>query len=297
MRQAAYQEMIKAIDGCLTSIDNSKRSAIQRVFSEAGVISRGAGMTVNILQALRSFQSFRFFRFFRSKEAVFCAAVAFGGLIAPPVSAQQSPGLESIRTEAPASSQWMIAGGSTQNSNTGMDQPEHELELKPPASETATSTPTPASHAATPPLTSTSSPTSPSTPVSTSTSPPRHVSDASITKKAAGVIVGATVGMPVAVVRRTAIEDRDGIKGLVGDSDNKLAKGLAGTFWMPFSIVLGVLEGPLYGPGNSVRNVNRPFTKEQMGMGDHLTSLLENTAAQAAPDATPEPIPTSVPSR
>jgi hypothetical protein len=46
-------------------------------------------------------------------------------------------------------------------------------------------------------------------------------------------------------------------------------------------MVLGVLEGPVYGPGNSLKNVNRPLTKEQMGLGDHLTSLFEKSSPPA----------------
>lgn len=243
-------------------------------------------MTINIFQALRVSQF---------PASVLFTVLGVAGVTVSPVLAQQSLALESTQASVPINSQGAIAGGPSQNSNTGVDQPENEEQLRPPASVAPGTTPVPASPPASPPKPGQSSAASSSKSIAKPVAAQPNGSEASITKKAAGVLLGAAVGMPVAVVRRTAIEDRDGVKGLVGDSDNKLAKGLAGTFWMPFSIVLGVLEGPLYGPGNSIRNVNRPFTKEQMGMGDHLTSLLENESSSTA---TPNPpIPSYVPAR
>ena len=104
--------------------------------------------------------------------------------------------------------------------------------------------------------------------------------DSSVPKKTLGFIVGAAVGAPASVVRRTVAEEKYGVQGLIGDSNSKLAKISAGTFWLPFSLVLGALEGPVYGPANSLRNIKRPLTKDQMGLGDHLTSAFEKTEAK-----------------
>ena len=100
---------------------------------------------------------------------------------------------------------------------------------------------------------------------------------AAIPKKALGFICGAAVATPVSLVRRIIAEDKEGIKGMVGETDNKFSQVAAGSFWFPFSMILGACEAPLYGPLNSLVNVNKPFSKEQMGLGDQLRPRRKQT--------------------
>src|ERR1700733_3735731 len=53
---------------------------------------------------------------------------------------------------------------------------------------------------------------------------------AAIPKKAIGFVVGAAVGTPVSLVRRISAENKEGIKGMVGDTDNKFQQVSAGSF-------------------------------------------------------------------
>src|SRR5271166_6246747 len=62
---------------------------------------------------------------------------------------------------------------------------------------------------------------------------------AAIPKKALGFVCGAAVGTPVSLVRRIIHEDKEGIRGMVGDTDNKFYRVSAGSFWLPFSLLLG----------------------------------------------------------
>jgi hypothetical protein len=91
---------------------------------------------------------------------------------------------------------------------------------------------------------------------------------AAIPKKMLGFVFGAAVGTPVNVVRRTVWEEKQGVRGIVGDHNNKAAVVSAGAFWAPFSVFLGTCEAPFFGPVNSLKNVNKPFSKEQMSLGE-----------------------------
>jgi len=82
-----------------------------------------------------------------------------------------------------------------------------------------------------------------------------------------GIATGACVGMPISLVRRTVWEEKQGIQGLCGDSKNKVAIVSAGAFWLPFSVFLGAAEAPVMGPVNSLRNYDKPFSKEQFSLG------------------------------
>ncbi len=83
----------------------------------------------------------------------------------------------------------------------------------------------------------------------------------------AGIAAGACLGMPVSLVRRTIWEEKQGIQGLCGDSTNKVAIVSAGAFWLPFSAFLGAVEAPVMGPVNSLRNYDKPFSKDQFSLG------------------------------
>jgi hypothetical protein len=83
----------------------------------------------------------------------------------------------------------------------------------------------------------------------------------------AGIATGAAVGMPVSLVRRSIWEEKQGIQGLCGDSKNKLAIISAGAFWLPFSAFLGAAEAPVMGPVNSLKNYDKPFSKDQFSLG------------------------------
>jgi hypothetical protein len=67
---------------------------------------------------------------------------------------------------------------------------------------------------------------------------------ASLPKKALSVATAFFVGTPVCIVRRTKYEEWYGVHSMVGDSDNKAKKVLAGMFWFPFAVVNGTAEAP-----------------------------------------------------
>ena len=92
-------------------------------------------------------------------------------------------------------------------------------------------------------------------------------SKASLPKKALGLVVGAIVGTPVCVVRKTIDEEKYGINGMIGTSDKKSAQVAAGIFWAPFALFTGTVESPVYATIHSL-NADEPFSKEQFSLGD-----------------------------
>ncbi len=95
-------------------------------------------------------------------------------------------------------------------------------------------------------------------------------SKASVPARILGAIVGTVVGTPVCMVRRTIWDTKDGIRGIVGETDNKLAIYSAGAFWFPFGMTSGVLSGPFYSFKHSMCNTDKPFSKEQFSLGDQV---------------------------
>lgn len=84
----------------------------------------------------------------------------------------------------------------------------------------------------------------------------------------AGVIVGSVVGTPVCAIRKTIDEEKYGIQGMVGDTDNKLKKVAAGVFWLPFSVLLAPAESPICATVNAMRESDKPFSKSQFAISD-----------------------------
>jgi len=87
-------------------------------------------------------------------------------------------------------------------------------------------------------------------------------------KKFVSFLAGTVVGVPVCMVRRSKYEDWYAVHGMVGDSDNKLARATLGTLWFPFAVVTGVCEAPFDGAINAFRNTDKPFSKDQFSLGE-----------------------------
>jgi hypothetical protein len=87
------------------------------------------------------------------------------------------------------------------------------------------------------------------------------------TRRVISCVTGTAVGIPVCMVRRSKYEDLHAVKQMT-NTDNKVAKGALRAFWMPFAIVTGVCESPADGTINAIRNSSRPFSKDQMSLGE-----------------------------
>jgi hypothetical protein len=75
-------------------------------------------------------------------------------------------------------------------------------------------------------------------------SPTSQAGKASLPKKAFSVATALLIGTPVCIVRRTKYEEWYAVHSMVGDSDNKAKKILAGVFWAPFAAISGTAEAP-----------------------------------------------------
>ncbi len=84
-------------------------------------------------------------------------------------------------------------------------------------------------------------------------------------KKIFSVATAFFIGTPVCVVRRSKYEEWYGVHGMIGDSDNKYKKVLAGTFWLPFAVITGTLEAPFDALGNGL--MYPAFSKDQLSEG------------------------------
>ena len=95
--------------------------------------------------------------------------------------------------------------------------------------------------------------------------PPRVVRKSTLPKKIFGVATALVIGTPVCVVRRSKYEEWYGVHGMIGDSDSKCKKVLAGTFWLPFAMITGTLEAPFDATTNSI--MYPAFSKDQLSQG------------------------------
>jgi hypothetical protein len=93
---------------------------------------------------------------------------------------------------------------------------------------------------------------------------------AAIPKMAAGILVGTLVGTPIAAIRKSKSEDLEAMHYLAGDTEQKVVLVPAAAFWLPFAIITGVIESPVYGLMDSVKNYDKPFSKEQFSLGEKL---------------------------
>jgi hypothetical protein len=84
-------------------------------------------------------------------------------------------------------------------------------------------------------------------------------------KKLFSIIAATVIGTPVCMVRRTKYEESYGVKGMIGDSDRKASKLLAGVFWLPNAIVCGVAEAPFDAFANAL--MYPAFSKDQLSEG------------------------------
>ncbi len=107
-------------------------------------------------------------------------------------------------------------------------------------------------------------------PVASNNSNAKSASAASAPKRVLGTVIGTFVGTPICAVRRIAYNEKYGLHGMIGDTDNKLAIVSAGTFWLPFSVVIGVAEAPCYSFKHSICNNDKPFSKEQFSLGNDV---------------------------
>jgi hypothetical protein len=88
-----------------------------------------------------------------------------------------------------------------------------------------------------------------------------------LAKRVLGFTVGAVVGAPVCVVRKSIDEEKYGIAGMIGNTDNKSAQVSAGAFWLPFAVFTGTVEAPVYSIMNSLK-ADEPFSKAQFSLSD-----------------------------
>lgn len=90
---------------------------------------------------------------------------------------------------------------------------------------------------------------------------------APLPRRLLGVVVGAVVGTPVCLVRKTIDEEKYGIAGIIGTNNNKAVVTTAGVFWLPFAFMTGTVESPVYATLNSL-NAEEPFSKAQFSLSD-----------------------------
>jgi hypothetical protein len=88
---------------------------------------------------------------------------------------------------------------------------------------------------------------------------------ASLPKKCLSTLAAAVIGTPVCVVRRTKYEEWYAAHGMVGDSDSKILKALAATFWFPFAAIDGTAEAPFDAVANGL--MYPAFSQDQMSKG------------------------------
>lgn len=81
--------------------------------------------------------------------------------------------------------------------------------------------------------------------------------------------VGAVVGTPIAIVRKTAENTHEMATEASGKSDNPLMVGACGLATLPFAVFKGGLEGTYYGTANSWKNSSeKPFSLDSFSLGE-----------------------------
>jgi hypothetical protein len=88
---------------------------------------------------------------------------------------------------------------------------------------------------------------------------------ATLSKKIFSIATAFFIGTPVCVVRRTKYEEWYGVHGMIGDSESKTKKVLAGTFWLPFAVVTGTAEAPFDALANGI--MYPALSKDQLSQG------------------------------
>lgn len=87
--------------------------------------------------------------------------------------------------------------------------------------------------------------------------------------KAVSVAAAVVVGTPIAIARKIGNNTVDMTKNVAGDDNNPVMTGLSGIVAAPIGVVAGAVEGSYYGVSNAVTNVDKPFSKEQMSLGEY----------------------------
>ena len=82
------------------------------------------------------------------------------------------------------------------------------------------------------------------------------------------VVTCTVVGTPVALVRHTVDEIKQGEVDLVGKYNNIIFKTIATGISTPYGLLSGFMQSPFWGIRNSVKySKEKPFSKEAMGLG------------------------------
>jgi hypothetical protein len=85
--------------------------------------------------------------------------------------------------------------------------------------------------------------------------------------KGASVATAMVVGLPVAIVRKSAENTKEQTKKVAGDNANPVMTGLAALVGLPIGLVSGTIDGSQAGFKNSLK-FDKPFSKEQFSLGD-----------------------------
>jgi hypothetical protein len=92
-------------------------------------------------------------------------------------------------------------------------------------------------------------------------------------KRAAGVIAGIAVGIPVCVVRQPIHEEKYGVSQTAGKKARSRKTIPYALVYAPFAVVSGLIEAPFYALNNSLVNYDKPFSKEQFSITDRQEPL------------------------
>ncbi len=85
--------------------------------------------------------------------------------------------------------------------------------------------------------------------------------------KGASVATSMVIGIPVAIVRKSAEATKEQTKKVAGDKANPVMTGFSALVGMPIGIMSGTIDGTKKGFKNSLK-CDKPFTKEQFSLGD-----------------------------
>lgn len=85
--------------------------------------------------------------------------------------------------------------------------------------------------------------------------------------KGASVATSMVIGVPVAIIRKSAENTKDQTKKIAGDNANPVMTGLSALVGLPIGLVSGTIDGSQAGFKNSLK-CDKPFSKEQFSLGD-----------------------------
>ena len=89
----------------------------------------------------------------------------------------------------------------------------------------------------------------------------------------AAVVVGATVGTPVCLVRKFSANVNEGAhqfsESIVGEEKAKVLLVPSAVIWSPFAAMLAMVEAPWQATANACQ-AKEPFSKEQFSLGENV---------------------------